>query len=187
MNNLVDSSSITVQYSDDPSQGLFTYLTRANGTNPIDAGIVAIKAPTQFDPFMMKSAILGQHKQQSFYNYATTFPKQNQNWVEFDFSFNRIELTAYAIRACDRYVMQSWNIIGSNDHKTWTLIDLVRNANITKDKQWRVFTCTKEVQSFRYIRYVQLANSERDEKSQYFIQISGIEFFGTLIPPHSNS
>jgi hypothetical protein len=182
-----DSSSITVQYTGDPSLGLFSHLTHANGTNPIDAGLVTIKAPIQFDPFMMKSAILGNHKHQSFYNYAMTFPKQNQNWVEFDFSINRIKLTAYAIRGCDRYIMQSWNIIGSNDHKTWTLVDLVRDANMTKDKQWRIFNCTKTSRCFKYIRYVQHANSERDEKCQYFIQISGIEFFGTLIVPQSNS
>jgi hypothetical protein len=180
MNNDHDSS-ITAQYTGDPSDGLFTQLTRANGTNPVDSGLIAVKGPTRFDPFMMKSAILGHHKQQSFYNYATTFPKYNQNWVEFDFFTNRIMLTAYAIRACDRYVMQSWNIIGSNDHKTWALIDLVRDANVTKDKQWRVFTCSKKPKSFRYIRYVQHANSERDEKCQYFIQIAAIEFFGTVI------
>jgi hypothetical protein len=175
------TSTFFVQYTGDVSDGVFNRLTQRNGRNPIDSGLIHLNIPTQCDPFMKKSAILGQYKEQSFYNYAVTFPKQNDNWVEFDFRNLRIQLSAYSIRGNDRYLMQSWNMIGSNDRKTWALIDLVRDAKITKDGNWRTFICMRNPGSFRYIRYVQYANSERDEKCQYFIQISGMEFFGSVV------
>jgi hypothetical protein len=175
------TSKLVAQYTGDASDGLLTQLTQSHGMNPIDSGLIRLNMPTQRDPFMRKSAILGQWKEQSFYNYAMTFPKSNDNWVKFDFRNLWIQLSAYSIRGNDQYIMQSWNIIGSNDHKTWTLIDLVRDAKITKDGHWRTFVCTRNAGPFRYIRYVQHANSERDEKCQYFIQISGLEFFGSLV------
>jgi hypothetical protein len=172
-------STIAVQYFGDLPDGLFTQLTKCAGTNPIDSGLIRLNIPTRCDPFMKKSAILGHYKEQSFYNYAAGFPKSTDNWVEFDFRSHRVKLSAYSIRSGDRYVMQSWNLIGSNDHKTWTLIDLVRDAKITKDGNSRTFVCKRNSGPFRYIRYVQHANTERDEKCQYFIQISGMEFFGS--------
>jgi hypothetical protein len=175
------ASTLAVQSTGDVSDGLFSQLTKSTGKNPIDSGLIRLITPTRGDPFMKKSAVLGQCKEQSFYNYAAGFPKPTDNWIEFDLRNLRVQVSAYSIPGSDRYVMQSWNLIGSNDHKTWTLIDLVRDAKITKDGNWRTFLCTRNSGPFRYVRYVQHANSERDEKCQYFIQISGMEFFGSVV------
>jgi hypothetical protein len=174
------TSTINVEYESNISEGLFATMTQCDGTNPLDSGIVRINVPTRNDPFMKKSAIMGREKEQNFYNYAMTFPKVRQNWVEFDFCNRRVQLTAYSIRGGDRYVMKSWDIIGSNDHKIWTLINLVRNADSGNMKEGRTFVCPRNTAPFRYIRYVQHANGERDDNCQYFIQIAAMEFFGSL-------
>jgi hypothetical protein len=129
---------------------------------------------------MRKSAILGQHKRQSFYNYAAGFPKCRENWIEFDFRNLRVQVSGYSISTCDRYVMKSWDVIGSNDRKTWVVIDSVRNAIMRKEEDGCVFLCGRPTLPFRYVRYVQHGNWERDKNCRYFIQIAKMEFFGAL-------
>jgi hypothetical protein len=146
--------SLHVQCNGDESDGLFARLTKTNRKNPIDSGLVKLNTPMRQDPFMNKSAILGQHKEQSFYNYSAGFPKFDQNWVEFDFMSQRVLLSAYSIRASNRYIMKSWDIVGSNDRTKWELIHSVRDADMTKEKREQVFCCQKQKDSFRYIRYV---------------------------------
>jgi hypothetical protein len=157
-------------------------LPKPTEKNPIDSGLIKLNTPMLQDPFMNKSAILGQHKEQSFYNYSAGFPKSGQNWVEFDFRSQRVLLSAYLIRASNRYIMKSWDIVGSNDRTKWELIHSVRDADMTKEKHEQVFRCQTQKGPFQYVRYVQLANCERDQKCQYFIQISAIEFFASLVP-----
>jgi hypothetical protein len=104
------ASTFIVQCTGDVSDGLLTQLTQSKGINLIDSGLIRLNMPTQCDPLMKKSAILGQWKEQSFYNYAMTFPKSSDNWVGFDFRNLRIQLSAYSIRGNDRYIMQDMDV-----------------------------------------------------------------------------
>jgi hypothetical protein len=174
------TTEISIPYTGHSSDGIFAWMTQHQGKNPLDLGIVDFNIPVRPDPFMRKSAILGQHKKQSFYNYAAGFPKCRENWVEFDFRNLRVQISAYLISTCDRYVMKSWDIIGSNDHQTWVVIDSVRNATLMKNADDCIFLCRRLTLPFRYIRYVQHGNWERDEKCRYFIQVGKMDFFGIV-------
>jgi hypothetical protein len=161
--------------------------------NSIDSGLVKLKTPIQWDSFMNRSAIFGQHKEQGFYNYFACFPKSGQNLVKFDFRSQPVLLSTYSTRVNSRDVKKSWDVIGSSDRTMWELIDAIRDADITKEKREQVFRYQMQKGLFRYVRYIQLVNCERDQKCQDFIQISSIEFFTSrvstlrLIYEHSES
>jgi hypothetical protein len=160
--------------------GIFSHLTRVAGKNPLDAGLVTMSSTKNFDPFLRPTVIVEPRNKSCFYNYSVKIPTSRDNWIEFDFSANRIAITGYALKWCDRYIMKKWDLIGSNDKTVWSVIHSVRNEGALVKNGAKVFTCEKKSPSFRYVRYVQHENAELDSRVRSYVQIAAIEFFGTL-------
>jgi hypothetical protein len=173
----------SVSYEGAHFEGIFAHLTKRARANPIEAGILKINAAPQIDPFMRKASILEPNNKGSFYNYSSGFPTAKDNWIEFDFLDRRIEIHAYSVKCCDRYILKEWDIIGSNDGVSWSTIHRVRNGTQNVRNGTQIFICEQKYHPFRLIRYVQRANFERDPRVRYFVQISAMEFFGKLIKP----
>jgi hypothetical protein len=160
--------------------GIFSCLTKLAGKNPLDAGVVTMTSAAHFDPFLRPTAIVEPKNNLCFYNYSGKVPTSRDNWIEFDFASNRIEITAYALKWCDRYIMTKWDLIGSNDRSVWSVIHSVRNEEGGVKNGMNVFKCQKTSSPYRYIRYVQHGNAELDGRVRFYVQVAAIEFFGTL-------
>jgi hypothetical protein len=160
--------------------GVFAHLTKLAGKNPLDAGVVTLTSAHQFDPFLRPAAIIEPRNSLCFYNYSGKVPTSRDNWIEFDFADKRIEITACALKWCDRYIMKKWDLIGSNDRSVWSVIHSVRSEGGANKNQMKVFKCQKQSTRYRYVRYVQHENAELDSRLRFYVQIAAIEFFGTL-------
>jgi hypothetical protein len=172
---------IQVLYDGRPFDGIFAWFCKEHHKNAIDAGFVNLLSADQSDPFMKKSLILEPNISGAYYNYSGGFPTAKDNWLEFDFGTRRIGVTAYTIRCCDRYIMKRWDILGSDDHVNWSMIHAVKSDELVQAKdRTSVFLCDRRHQPFRFVRYIQHENWERDDRLKFFVQIAAIELFGIL-------
>ena len=106
--------------------------------------------------------------------YAYNTPDHNN--VYYNFVNRKINITGYTIRVpqiINEYHMpKTWMIIGSNDEKEWTLIDMKENNNeINNENRCVYFECTNTVEFFKYIRF---------KKVGLPVFLSAIEFFGYI-------
>jgi hypothetical protein len=170
-----------VPYEGAHFEGILAHLTKQAHRNPAEAGILKINAPAQIDPYMRKASILEPKNKGSFYNYSSGFPSAKENWIEFDFLDHKVEITAYSVKCCDRYILKEWDILGSNDGRSWSTIHTVRRGAGNIRNSTQVFRCAQRSHPFRFIRYVQRSNFELDPRVNYFVQIAAMEFFGKLI------
>ena len=169
----------------EPLKGIFYHMTKENNKNPVDSGLISIKVPTQIDPFNNPKNIFDVSPKginNCLYNYFCGFPKANQNWFSIDFGKNkRVSITGYTIRNSDRYLAKSWEILGSNDQKEWFPIHSVINANENKKQKTEFwFSCSSPSQLFRYVKFAQNSNYDRNPDCRFIIQLSVFELFGTV-------
>lgn len=75
---------------------------------------------------------------------------------------------------------------GSNDGTNWTIIDKQANNPVLNGphNQHR-FEIENNNNYYRYIRYHQDDSWDNDKNFQYYIYLSCIEFFGTILIPNN--
>lgn len=111
---------------------------------------------------------------------------ENDAFIEFDFVSRKINVTSYTIRAsyfCPNYYHpKTWKLLGSNDHQNWELIDMKENnSELNETYICAHFECSQKGQYYRYIKYLQIDNWNRDNL-KYNVVLSAIEFFGSIKP-----
>lgn len=123
----------------------------------------------------------------SFMNFGS-FPyrccAKDDSWIEFDFTYTKINLTSYTIRSCAGNANcmckpKSWKIVGSNDHNEWIDLDHQINRSELNGRFFQHhFECQKSENYYRYIRYIQEDTFCLPEK--YNISLTCFELFGTV-------
>ncbi|OHT01889.1 hypothetical protein TRFO_31241 [Tritrichomonas foetus] len=173
-----------VAYSNDPLKGIFTHMTKSLSKNPIQSGFVKVTMPTVTDPFHNLNSIFDYSVNglnQCIYNYFCGFPTSSQNWIQFDFGSNKVAVSGYTLRNSNRYLTKSWKIIGSNDLENWNDIHEVKEyRNSDKPNINMHFSCERLSESYRFIRFVQNENHDRNPRCKYIIQIAALELFGRV-------
>lgn len=126
------------------------------------------------------------HINDYFYNFLMPL-KYDEGWVEFDFGFRKINVASYTIRTSGSYGYhpKSWQIVGSNDHMNWEIIDQQTDNPTMNGKfiQHR-FTCQKTNKFYQFIRYIALDAFVTNVYNNC-ICLTCIEFFGSIKTPES--
>lgn len=177
--DILKSMSLTVEYKNqnDNLHGIIDHLTAKYG-NVVEERLVNVLVPCNnsmaCDLLNYTNRLKSHWKNESL---------QEQNWIIFDFKSYTLKLTAYTIRGC--YCQdyncrpKSWTISGSNDQKKWTILSEIRNCtSIDRPYGMMTFEVPNKTQSFRFIKYTQLENNEKN--LHYIVHLSAIEFFGTI-------
>jgi general stress protein 26 len=107
-------------------------------------------------------------------------------WFQVDFKDRRLVMTHYAIHNSVYWVrdvdfLRTWTVEGSNDEKTWSVIDTRTNDETLhgKDKIQALFRCNGDTkQAFRFIRLYQRGVSHNLSSHRFLI--SHFEVFGLL-------
>lgn len=123
-----------------------------------------------------------------FDNYCEFNPvrSQSEGWIEFDFCKQKVCLSSYTIRSNDGdpnsdLHPKSWRIVGSNNKKSWDVIDNRRNnAALNGSNRQHRFECTGNNKNYyRYIRYVQ-EDAWINDSRKYNICLTCFELFGSI-------
>ena len=127
-----------------------------------------------------ESAIDPEDKLEWCSNYNKS--KNDCPWISTVFKDNKLTLSGYSIKAgccesdwccCSIY---SWSILGSNDNKTWTKLHSVQKEKELKECKEKSFRVDKKG-TFSMFKLVQ---DEPEPECWYCMDISKIEFYGTL-------
>lgn len=168
--------------------GIFQHFWDKEEENPATNGTVYLNCNGSADPDHPIQLLLeyeGQAFKDFFYNYYVSKPLDDQNYIEFDFTTRKVELSSYSIQSnsgdSSKYCHpKSWEVIGSNDRVTWTLVDKrVDNSVLNKRYGKCKFICPQKSDAFRYFRYVQ--TDSHFPESEFHINLTAIEFFGSII------
>lgn len=168
-------------------KGIFSHLWRIAEGNPVQRKVINIEGESYSSNYQA-SDIIDQGKRNKI-NWDMLVTNAPTDYLVFDFKSKRISLTGYSIKSDEcvgigQSIVLALNVEGSNDKKSWTLIDkrTSKEFNASLEKQ---FSC-KRSQLFRYIRIMMigewpyLVRSQLHVISKPLFTIYGIEFFGTL-------
>ena len=128
------------------------------------------------------------HINDRYYNDGHNYKSPKESWIEFDFKEKQINLTSYTIRSNgsspnSHAHPKTWTISGSKDGRDWTIIDKQDNNPVLNGeyKQHRFEIQNNNNEYYRYIRYHQDDSWDKNKDFQYAVNISCIEFFGSII------
>ena len=161
--------------------GVIAYLTRECGGNVHDKGIVNVRA----------SSI-------AYNNYKDNHPKhaadlgtdsryesgdERNSWICYDLRNWRVIPKSYAVRSGVEHYghhLRSWVFEVSQDGTFWTEVDRHDDSNDLNEKFiTRNFEISHvPIESFRFLR---LRQTGRNFSGQYYIRITALEIFGTLL------
>ena len=102
------------------------------------------------------------------------------SWIQFDFKSKYISLKSYLISSF--HGPKSWKIEGSNDLKSFILLDLQKNLLDFQNQNTKVFKIENNKNKFRYIRITQGDEGGwyYNDKNSNFFQLSFVEFYGNI-------
>lgn len=116
-------------------------------------------------------------------NIKYTFTKNEPNqWICIDFKNRKIIPTHYTIRTSHdvNNHLKTWVIEASNDNSTWDKLDEQTNNNTTNGKNI-VHTFPISTKNDKAYEYIRIRQTEKNWNNNNYLDLSAIEFHGTLI------
>jgi hypothetical protein len=159
-----------------PFDGIISHLTRECGGNVHTCGLVSITAS-------------GNHSNQCHqvvdYNWGQYWisSEVQNSWIQFDFKNRQISMTNYTIRS-DRntaHHLMQWSVAGSNDEKSWTILDQRNTQDLNGANIVKSFACESVHSSTSSFRFVRLTQTGPSSHNYNYLQLSNLEFFGRIV------
>lgn len=123
-------------------------------------------------------------------SFVETLENENNecNWLRFDFRNYRVIPTDYTIKSYpyneDAHHPKHWVIEGSNDNKSWEILDKKENCDYLRGKnKVQTFKMNQNItKEFRYIRMrLTRENWYHDNNINHRLAISSFEMYGIII------
>jgi hypothetical protein len=155
---------------EDPLNGIICELTRKNGGNVHDKGIVLMTS---------KSVSDGDVKNLVDVTTLSEFKSENEagQWVCWEFRDSLIRPTHYTIRSSEDNYPKSWVLEGSMNGTRWTELDRKKNDSHLKE-DFAVHTF--EVKSPFECRFVRLTQTGKNHSDSHRLAFCSLEIFGIL-------
>lgn len=158
------------------TDGIFSYLTKKEGKNIHDSGIIEVTTNSLFS---------FRYHPKNLLNFGKNIYKANQTksvMIIFDFKQIKIDITGYAIKTAKGFPKQgqpkSWKLEISNDGVNWDIIDEISNCEkLNNPDTIQLFFNVKKKYFARYCRFNHADNCWMDT-SNYLLRFKGIDFFG---------
>ena len=153
--------------------GIIAHLRQKCGGNVHEKGIVNITA---------SGTGSGQCHQITNYGWNGRWSSQDQpnSWVQFDFKSPIVCINGYTIKSpeSENLYCKEWVIEVSNDGQNWEVIDTRSNDDLKGRLTVRTYQCGSPKTDFR--RFVRLRQTGKAGDGKDFLDLSELEFFGTL-------
>ena len=163
--------------------GFVHYFTQMSGSENIQK-YISVEAPR--DPKWSDASVLLDHSIQcsvSTCNYVTP-GNESDSYVQFNFLFSPIYLTAYTLRTrtddASAAFPRSWRVDGSYDNESWFEIDEVTNtSSLSYVSAVHTFQCQKPA----IINHMKITLTEPNwgqNQEFYRFHLSRVDFFGEM-------
>ena len=171
-----------------PLDGVIAHLTREFGGNVHDEGIVEITSSGMYNNATHYHPKHAADLEEDSIYYSTNI---QDTWICYNFKDRRISPTHYTIRSNSDggrgvngwHNLKSWVIEGSNDQKTWDILDQRENNN-DLDRRNAIYTFQispeKCKQSYQYLRLRVTGPNHCSAGTYYILTIASLEYFGRL-------
>jgi hypothetical protein len=167
---------------DRPLNGILSHLTRENGQNIVDSGLISIT-----------SSAIGHVFSAAFRDLATVgnewgfFTADEPNsWICYDFKDMRVTFTDYSIRTrChfDGAHLRSWRLEGLTDGLPWIEIDRRENDDTTLDQKGAIGAFSIREGNRREFRMIRIRQTGKNSSSRNTLGLASLEFFGVVKRP----
>jgi hypothetical protein len=156
-----------------PLNGIISRLTQLHGGNVHDRKIVTVSASSVLQINFAHNAVnLKNHSE----NYFQSQGQPNQ-WLCYDFKDRRVRLRNYSIATLARYFLRSWVVEGSEDGKTWNVVD-DRRGNTEADCSHPIVTFAVDAE--KKFRFIRLRQTGKNMQNDDYLVLYGFEVFGFL-------
>ncbi|OHS95422.1 hypothetical protein TRFO_10583 [Tritrichomonas foetus] len=181
------NSSFYIPFTDLSKQymnGVTSFLANYHHGNNYDTEIIGIEASTHEggDLYDLVSQAIGS----DFYR-----ENEKNSWILFDFKNYRINLEYYSIRSykAEKYGHhpRNWVMEASNDKKAWKTIDERANDTSLNGSSLLSSFEIKDNANNNCSRYLRIHLTGKNWNDQFYLDISSIEFYGTLLSDQSMS
>ena len=109
--------------------------------------------------------------------------KDTSLFLLFDFKTNRISLKNFYIHGVQNPYTTSFDILGSNDCQSWTVIERYQSLDERLHNKMETFNLTKSSLFFRYLKYVNTESTLLNgEKNYDTFGMFAFDIFGVLCP-----
>ena len=172
-------------------QGIIYDLTKDCGENVVDAGLISITANRFTSNGQSQVASYDAKDLKYIFEYESNKGYYDDNldpsWIVFDFKERKISVSKYTIKFGyeTRNYVQKWQLQGSNDNDSWTIIDN-RESETKKHSNFEIEQYTSNNDQTTQFRYIRLYVKTRCWSEYNVIALTSIEFFGEcppLVPP----
>lgn len=171
--------------------GIIYYLTKKCGGNVHKEKIVDVTSSSVLTNQPSLPLFLHFDNDEEYYNpyncvdlddEMSCFESEDEpnSWICYDFQNLKVKANKYSIRTYMNGFnhMMNWSIESSNDKNNWTILDNQKNQTIfNSDCKSKVFTLTNNDNFYRYFR---LRQTGPTKSGMNILNISALEFFGTL-------
>lgn len=135
---------------------------------------------------VVKSNVLDDHVQNKpenlFIDDDTYFASKNEpnSYLIFHFPYHKVRFFSYIIRALGYYSYKGWKVEGSQDNYNWILLDQRSSENFTVDENVRQHEFQCQNQDEEYYSFLQLTQTEKNNRDHDYFVFSFLEFSGEL-------
>lgn len=175
-NDLLDRLSRSKRYQKEHHtfiNGIFNHLNNICEGNAHLKGLIEITS--NGDSFHNCYNIIDKNFESFFYPYGG-----KDTYIQIDFKKFKVSLASYSLKSMKNTTNKliNWEIVGSNDLKNWKQID-ERHIN-EWGGNYNEASYTVDDNNQQMFRYFQLRLKGKDSSNENYIDLSSIEFFGTI-------
>lgn len=165
-------------------RGIISYLKgKCGGNSSNDNEFNITSSSVNGMSYQSKNAI-------DFENIESYFCTKNEQnaWIKYDFKDRKVHPTHYSIRTKNggkgNCHLQNWIIEGSNTDRDddWKKLDSRNNVTLLDEaSRIHTFNIQEKPDSKEFFRYLRLRQTAKNAHSDYFLTLSALEYFGTII------
>jgi hypothetical protein len=164
------------RFPDSPWSGLISYLGSLCFGNVHEKGVVEITCSSNdynhcWDVVNYDS---------NHYWYTTDSPN---SWIQFDLKEWVVSLTHYSLKSDGngRNHLLQWALSGSEDGKTWVILDREQTNDLNGNYVTKTFSCNGERSCGNFYRYIRLQQTGKNSSGNDRLMLANIEFFGLMM------
>ena len=154
--------------------GIVAHLRGECGGNPHEKGVISITASSTESSAQCHEVV--DYGWSSFW-----FSKDEPNsFIQFDFKSRRVCLSGYSLKSHNGtgQFFVSWVIEVSDDGSTWEAVDERNTQDLVGANKVKTYECSR--QSNKFVRFVRMRQTGKNNYPDDYLILSQIEFFGKL-------
>lgn len=165
-------------------KGIITYLGNGNSKTVIDNKIVEFTSSSCAGNSHLPSFAADYENN----NYFHSNYDQNE-WLCFDFKERKVKPSHYSLKSYadskNYYNIQNWCIEGSNDNKSWKVLDeRIGDKSLDDTNASNTFEIQKKLGPYDFYRYLRIRQTGENTKgNDYRLIIRYLEYFGHIKEP----